>query len=297
MKPVIAWSIYALKHPRTGQICYVGWTSRSINRRLQAHVQQAVTTRRKVRGNAKNRWVLSLLSIGMKPEMVVLESGTGDGWKLAEPKWIAFYRQQNPKLLNRSDGGEGNPGYVFTAEVRKKISDKNKGRKNSPEHQAKWRAAAVAAATGSHWTEERKRAESERLKGIPRPAEFTAAMHAARKGTSMSTESRALLSARRKGMKASAETRAKMSESHKRRPPEVKAVQIAALRSLTIEQRAAMSKKAAKTRWERHGEELRAAYAARMTKNWADPQWRAETTARLKAGMANFRDRKKQEAA
>jgi hypothetical protein len=94
MNPVVNWSVYALKHPRTGQVCYVGWTSRSPKRRLQAHVQQAVTTRRKVRGNAKNRWVLALLSIGMKPEMVILESGADDGWKLAEPKWIAFYRQR-----------------------------------------------------------------------------------------------------------------------------------------------------------------------------------------------------------
>ena len=216
MKLVATWSVYALKHPRTGQACYVGWTSRTLKTRMKAHIQQAVTTRRKERGNAKNRWVLSLLNMGLKPEMVLLESGTGDGWKQAEPKWIAIYRQQNSNLLNRSDGGEGNPGYVFTAEVRKKISDKNKGRQNSPEHQAKWRAAAIAAATGSHWTEERKRAESQRLKGIPRPAKFTAAMHAARKGASMSIESRALLSARHKGMKASAETRAKMSESRRR---------------------------------------------------------------------------------
>ena|ERR1039458_1603712 len=92
MNPVISWSVYALKHPRTGQVCYVGWTSRSLKRRLQAHVQQAVTTRRKVR--------FPLLDSNIMQAKIARRFGvsrtTVSRWKLARAQGSALKRLPPP---------------------------------------------------------------------------------------------------------------------------------------------------------------------------------------------------------
>jgi hypothetical protein len=38
------WVIYVLKHPRTQEARYVGWTSRRPEKRLQCHITETVTS-------------------------------------------------------------------------------------------------------------------------------------------------------------------------------------------------------------------------------------------------------------
>lgn len=59
----------------------------------------------------KQRWLFSLLTIGLLPQMEALESGTGDGWQEAERRWIAFYRAKGAALVNGTEGGEGVVGW------------------------------------------------------------------------------------------------------------------------------------------------------------------------------------------
>jgi len=217
MKSVNRWIIYALKNPRTGEVRYIGWTSRSVKLRLKAHIDSALAAGR-VRGSHKNRWVLSLLSIGLRPELEVIETGTGDGWAEAERRWIATYRERNANLLNRSDGGEGNPGCVFSAKARQKISETAKSWKRSPEHMAKWHAAALAANTGRKRDPKAVEQAAAKLRGIPRPIHVIEKWHAKLRenGFRKSAETRQKISAKHRGMKPSDATRAKMRESRRR---------------------------------------------------------------------------------
>jgi hypothetical protein len=107
LKPALNWAIYVLKNPRTQEVRYVGWTKRSINARMRDHISHA----RRKHGTHRDRWILSLLSIGLDPLVEVLESGEGAGWADAERRWIAFYRASGARLVNATDGGEGVAGW------------------------------------------------------------------------------------------------------------------------------------------------------------------------------------------
>ena len=97
------WVIYVLKHPRTDEVRYVGWTKQGVDKRLREHIREAVRGQR----THRHRWLLSLVSIGLEPAFEVIEHGTGDGWSEAERRWIAFYRSYGARLVNGTDGGEG----------------------------------------------------------------------------------------------------------------------------------------------------------------------------------------------
>ncbi|WP_375295369.1 GIY-YIG nuclease family protein [Nitratireductor indicus] len=88
--------IYALKCPRTGKVRYVG---KALNpeRRFQQHIRDCR------RSNcAKDRWVRSLLSDGLKPVMTLLEFA--DDWEEAERRNISRFGGVE-RLLNVQDGG------------------------------------------------------------------------------------------------------------------------------------------------------------------------------------------------
>jgi hypothetical protein len=120
----------------------------------------------------------------------VLEIGVGDGYKAAEKKWIAHYRERCADLLNRNKGGEGPaPGSVSQA-TREKLSRINRGKRMSEESVARMRAARAKQAPPSAETR-LKIADSVRA---------------------MSDETRAKMSAAAsKRLPASVETRAKMA--------------------------------------------------------------------------------------
>jgi hypothetical protein len=113
------WIIYTLKNPRTDEVRYVGFTSRTPDKRMRAHINDAVRCPNTYRA----RWILSLLSIGLWPVMESVECGSGDGWADAEKKWIAALRASGARLTNTTDGGDGTLGRVMSAEQRQATKD------------------------------------------------------------------------------------------------------------------------------------------------------------------------------
>lgn len=103
--------IYGLADPRTGQIRYVGKTTKKLKDRLAGHLSGARAGRPGV-----GEWMRSLTS----PPLIIVLEEEPLSWQEAEKRWIASL----PDLVNLHRGGGGwsvrrNPeGYVLTeAEV------------------------------------------------------------------------------------------------------------------------------------------------------------------------------------
>lgn len=128
------WFIYVLRDPNTFAVRYVGFTH-NCKKRLCRHMSDA----RHGSPYPVHRWIRSLTRRGDKPEMLVIETGCGDGDE-AERKWVIYYRERCPNLLNIRDGGIPNAslvarlktsetlrGRIFTQEHRRKISEAKTG--------------------------------------------------------------------------------------------------------------------------------------------------------------------------
>jgi hypothetical protein len=152
------WIIYILKNPRTGAVGYVGFTIRDLSARLKDHIKEAFRPAQ----TKKNRWFLSLLSIGLCPIIEAVESGTGDGWRDAESRWISHYLKQGARLTNSSMGGEGVPP-AFTPEA---LSDRaRKAYANLSDSQRK----AFMRARWSGMTAEQRSIEARRHQAAKSP--------------------------------------------------------------------------------------------------------------------------------
>jgi hypothetical protein len=135
------WIVYTLKNPRVpDHVRYVGKTLKSPRARLLKHINTAVKARRPIRSQ---RWILSLVSIGLVPVIEVIESGCGEGYQDAERHWIAYYRALGHDLTNTTDGGEGIVGWG-TPEQRR-ANAKNATAKLTPE-QRRVRSEKIRAA-------------------------------------------------------------------------------------------------------------------------------------------------------
>jgi hypothetical protein len=134
--------IYGLIDPIINQIKYVGWTI-NIKRRFAQHILLCNLKK----NTHKNNWIKKLLSLNLKPSIIILEEVSYDLWNQKEKEWIKFFGRDN--LTNSTDGGEGvenlpeetlrrrselnrgenNPRYGVRAsdETRQKMSDSHKG--------------------------------------------------------------------------------------------------------------------------------------------------------------------------
>lgn len=186
-----SWYIYALTEPHTNEIRYVGWTI-DPQKRYVAHIQNASHQR-----NHKSNWIKGLVRAGLRPGILILETGNGD-WQEAERWWIAHLRQNGANLTNMTDGGDGTPGLIPNAETRSKMSLSRRGRKMPPEAIAKT-AAALRGRTQS--PEHIARLAKTRKGKAPIPATEAAAI--ANRGRRQSPEHVAKRIAPRKGIEAS----------------------------------------------------------------------------------------------
>lgn len=66
-----------------------------------------------------------MLAEGVTPIIRVIAETTYDERVTAERYWISYYGREN--LTNSTDGGEGTAGYIYTDEVKKKLSDAHLG--------------------------------------------------------------------------------------------------------------------------------------------------------------------------
>lgn len=115
--------IYALVHPETKEIRYIG-KSNNPKKRLWEHHQLS----RLKSQTHKNNWIKSLLKQGLRAEFIILEECNETNWKEREK----FYIKQTPNLTNTVDGGSGEfrKSYApeITDEIRQKISESIKKR-------------------------------------------------------------------------------------------------------------------------------------------------------------------------
>ncbi|MGW2936067.1 GIY-YIG nuclease family protein [Streptomyces sp. NPDC001156] len=146
----MAW-IYTLSDPRSGEVRYVGVTTRSLAERLRGHISDAG------RQDHKSRWIRSLLKEGVSPVMTEIEAVPVEDHGEAEQRWIAAYRANGARLTNATDGGPGTLGRVASSETRERIRQAALERMKDPAR----RQAVSRVHKGKTIPESTKRAVSE----------------------------------------------------------------------------------------------------------------------------------------
>lgn len=130
-------NIYALVHPSTKEVLYVGQTRTSIERRLNEHYWKLNEAKRGKRTMTKLFKFLDNylpLKVQIKLLKVIDTDKPFNNADFMEKYYIEYYRKINPNLLNEANGGIG--GYTAINksdnekfEISKKISKANKGHK------------------------------------------------------------------------------------------------------------------------------------------------------------------------
>lgn len=90
-------TIYALHHPETGEVRYIG-KANDPAKRLAGHLRDMHARRTPVYD-----WMRTL---GQAPVMSVVEVVPDGGWQEAERRHIAEHRQRGARLLNLAQGGD-----------------------------------------------------------------------------------------------------------------------------------------------------------------------------------------------
>lgn len=99
--------IYALRHPETNEIRYIG-KAVDHKSRLWGHCSSAKNGKMPV-----NRWVKKLASSGLKPVMTIEREVPASEWQQAEIDLIAKHRASGVRLLNVTSGGDGASGITL----------------------------------------------------------------------------------------------------------------------------------------------------------------------------------------
>lgn len=120
MKNVI---IYTLADPSSLEIKYIGKTVSKLKVRLYNHILDINR-----RNNKRSAWIKSLLKKDLKPVIEELEECSWDESNSLEIFYISLFKSWGFRLVNSTNGGEGNLGFSMTKESRNKISLKIKDR-------------------------------------------------------------------------------------------------------------------------------------------------------------------------
>lgn len=118
--------IYALLDD-DGCIRYVGYTLRTIEQRLDAHMRWL---RRTESTRHLAQW---LRSLGHRPSIVLIEEITEDQVDERERYWIKYFRDNGCDLVNGTAGGKGTLGHKQSAEQIEKRRVKLRGHACSAE--------------------------------------------------------------------------------------------------------------------------------------------------------------------
>ena len=153
-------AIYAFRAEGSAEFRYVGLTTSTLYKRMQAHFKKAQLQAKFpfydwLRKQDKE-------TVLMQPLEVVRTSLEDLGE--AERKWIAKLRGEGHRLLNLAEGGLGPRGYVWTEEQRKAAGDRARGRptgvhlygpdnprwgqRHTDELKAKWSIERTGSITG-----------------------------------------------------------------------------------------------------------------------------------------------------
>lgn len=120
--------IYALKHPDTQEIRYIGKTIQPLKYRLAGHISRS----KRYRTAHISCWIYNLLQQGKKPIIELIEET--DNWEEREQYWINYY----PNLCNHQiGGGHGNLGTTLSEQHKLSISNSLKGKSRDEETKLK----------------------------------------------------------------------------------------------------------------------------------------------------------------
>lgn len=117
------FTVYRITNKINGLI-YVGCTTQKLNKRISQHF---------INNNRNDDFHKAIREFGKDSFTVeILESDENkprkDGLE-REKYWIAYYNSNNPSIgYNRTVGGSGTIGYIFTDEAKRKISEAMTGR-------------------------------------------------------------------------------------------------------------------------------------------------------------------------
>lgn len=160
-------TIYGLVDPVSGEVRYVGRTSKTPQERLTRHIWKA-----REKGESSDLYVSRWIrSVGYAIGVCVLEVDPADP-REAERRWVDELRAGGAQLTNLTQGGEGAPpaGFLLSAEQRAKISAANRVRWADPAERAKLAERNRQGVTGfkgrKHSPETRERIGA-RFRGIP----------------------------------------------------------------------------------------------------------------------------------
>jgi hypothetical protein len=201
--------IYALCDPRNGQIRYIG-KANNIGQRYATHLREKSKCHRSV-------WIQSLLAMGIKPELTIIENVEADAtWQDRERFWIKHYRSLGYDLTNYTDGGEGGDTGNGLPERRRAVSESLKGRVFTEEHRKKLsesnRRRVISEASRQKMSVARK--------GHKLSEDHCRKLSMARMGRKLSPYQRECLLKSSLGRVMSEEQRKKLSEAFKKRTPE-----------------------------------------------------------------------------
>jgi len=126
MEPV---EIYALSHPETGEVRYIGKAINTQNR-LKSHLRE---TRRKT---PLYCWIKNLREEGFIPHATVIRITDSENWAAAEREEIEKHRKEGFRLLNLAEGGNE---PLCSTETRAENGRKNaKAIHSNPERKKLW---------------------------------------------------------------------------------------------------------------------------------------------------------------
>ena len=118
------YKIYALIDNLTNEIRYIGYTSKSLDKRLKSHIYDCNRTK-----SHKTNWINSLLSKGFKPIIKQIDE-TDDINKCLEME--VYHISLYDNLTNSTSGGESSKTY--RKDVLIKMSENRKGKYKGLDH-------------------------------------------------------------------------------------------------------------------------------------------------------------------
>ncbi len=180
-------SVYGLCSSEDNKTRYIGQTINALDARLKNHIRHA----RKYRHRYISTWINSVINAGYEVAInPIVENAV---WNQTGIRVIAEYKSDGFKLVNGTNGGEGQIGRVWTKEEKKAQSDRMSGKKKTDSH----KRALSLANKGKTMSQETRKKISESLHG-KRPKNLNS-LHEMGRGRKVSDEQKAKISASLKG--------------------------------------------------------------------------------------------------
>jgi group I intron endonuclease len=159
--------IYKITNKITGK-CYIGQTIQKFERRMRFHCKAYIKNKSAIKNaimkHGEANFTFEIICSALSKEYL----------DELEKHFIAYYNSVRPNGYNLTTGGQN--GQIFTDEVRKKMSDKAKGRPSSMKgrHHTEETKKLLSDlgkkqlhVLGHRWTEEQKQKLSESKTGLP----------------------------------------------------------------------------------------------------------------------------------